>query len=136
MFFTDRNVLYKDARLLFASDSIADVLGYSPQDVVGRSCFEYFHPDEMPFARSVHGRGVHLDKAAVLSYCKLKSITGEYVTCECVFTVVYSVIVASTSLYRYNNKSHGLSIPVFLLGVTLSLFLSLFLSFPFTLSVL
>lgn len=100
-------ILYEDARLLFASDSITDVLGYSPQDVVGRSCFEYFHPDEMPFARSVHGRGVHLDKAAVLSYCKLKSITGEYVTCECVFTVVYSVIVASTSLYRYNNKSHG-----------------------------
>lgn len=101
------DVLYEDARLLFASDSITDVLGYSPQDVVGRSCFEYFHPDEMPFARSVHGRGVNLDKAAVLSYCKLKSITGEYVTCECVFTVVYSVIVASTSLYRYNNKSHG-----------------------------
>jgi hypothetical protein len=63
----------------------------------------------MPFARSVHGRGVNLDKAAVLSYCKLKSITGDYVTCECVFTVVYSVIVASTSLYTRSNKSLGLS---------------------------
>ncbi|RPB13872.1 hypothetical protein P167DRAFT_552735 [Morchella conica CCBAS932] len=97
--------LSADARLLFASDSITEVLGYNPRDIVGRSCFEYFHPDEMPFARSVHGRGVNLDKAAVLSYCKLKSITGDYVTCECVFTVVYSVIVASTSLYTRSNKS-------------------------------
>ncbi|KAI5841172.1 hypothetical protein DFP73DRAFT_138503 [Morchella snyderi] len=98
-------MIYRPVMLLFASDSITEVLGYNPRDIVGRSCFEYFHPDEMPFARSVHGRGVNLDKAAVLSYCKLKSITGDYVTCECVFTVVYSVIVASTSLYTRSNKS-------------------------------
>ncbi|KAL7276097.1 hypothetical protein RUND412_000915 [Rhizina undulata] len=102
--------LSADARMLYASDSISDVLGYNPQEVIGKSCFEYFHPDEMPFARSIHGRGVHLDKAAVLSYCKLKRRNGEYVCCECVFTVVYSVIVASTSLYRHNNKSHGRAI--------------------------
>ncbi|PWW74006.1 hypothetical protein C7212DRAFT_31147, partial [Tuber magnatum] len=100
----------KEARLVYASHSITEVLGYDCQEIVGRSCFEYFHPDERPFARSVHGRGVELDKAAVLSYCRLKTSDGNYVTCECVFTVVHSVIVASTSLYRQTSRSQGRAI--------------------------
>ncbi|KAI9851094.1 MAG: hypothetical protein M1838_004526 [Thelocarpon superellum] len=94
-----------DARLLYTSDSIIDILGYGPQEVIGRSCFDYFHPDEIPFARSVHGRGVQMDKAAVLNYCRIRSKYGHWVGCECVFTVVYDVLVASTSIYRRGMKS-------------------------------
>lgn len=94
-----------DARLLYVSSSIADILGYSPHEVIGKSCWEYFHPDEIPFARAVHGRGVQLDKAAVLNYCQIKNREGRWVGCECVFTIVYDVLVASTSVYRYGSKS-------------------------------
>ncbi|KAI9824097.1 MAG: hypothetical protein M1832_002166 [Thelocarpon impressellum] len=97
--------LSADARLLYTSDSIVDILGYGPQEVIGRSCFDYFHPEEIPFARSVHGRGVHMDKAAVLNYCRIRSKYGHWVGCECVFTVVYDVLVASTSIYRRGMKS-------------------------------
>ncbi|KAI9761098.1 MAG: hypothetical protein M4579_001250 [Chaenotheca gracillima] len=97
--------LSSQAYLLYASDSIVDILGYQPHEVIGRSCFEYFHPEEIPFARSVHGRGVRLDKAAVLSYCRIKSKFGHWVGCECAFTVVYDVLVASTSIYRRGMKS-------------------------------
>ncbi|KAL8838234.1 MAG: hypothetical protein Q9170_002224, partial [Blastenia crenularia] len=78
-----------DARLLYTSQSIVDILGYTPQEVVGKSCWEYFHPDEIPFARAVHGRGVQLDKAAVLNYCQIKNRDGRWVGCECVFTIVH-----------------------------------------------
>ena len=37
-----------DARLLYVSTSIEDILGFKPTEVVGRSCWEYFHPDEIP----------------------------------------------------------------------------------------
>lgn len=93
--------------MLYASDSIGDVLGYDPRDVVGKSCFEYFEETEISQARKSHGRGVKLDKAAMLAYCNLKRKNGSFVRCECVFTVVYSVIVACTSLYRYTDKSIG-----------------------------
>jgi PAS domain-containing protein len=96
-----------DATVLYCSDSIGDVLGHQPSDVIGKSCFEYFHPDETPFAKTAHARGVNLDRAAMLSYCNLKRTDGSYVRCECVFTVVYSVIVACTSLYQYTEKSAG-----------------------------
>ncbi|KAL2021929.1 hypothetical protein VTK56DRAFT_6348 [Thermocarpiscus australiensis] len=97
--------LTPDANILFASDSILDILGYEPDEVKGKSCFDYVHPDEVPFARSVHSRGVLLDKAAVLHYTRILSKTGRWVSCECCFTVVHNVLVASTSIYFKGEKS-------------------------------
>jgi len=62
--------LTPSATVLFASASIDDVLGYNPEDVVGKSCFDYFHPEELPFARTMHGESIQFDNAAVLSYCR------------------------------------------------------------------
>jgi len=94
-----------DANIQCASDSIFDILGYRPDEVVGKSCFDYFHPDEVPFARYQHNRGVQLEKAAVLHYARIKNRDGDWVGCECVFTVTYDVLVACTSIYRENEKS-------------------------------
>ena len=99
--------LSADARILFCSNSIIDILGYHPSEILGRSCFDYFHPDEVPFARSVHGRGVELDKAAVLFYARIRNCALEWVGCECVFTIVHNVLVASTSIYRLGIKSES-----------------------------
>ncbi len=90
---------------MYASDSIFEILGYSPEDVTGKSCFDYFHPEEIPFARGVHNRGVMMDKAAVLNYARIKNREGQWVSCECVFTVVYEVLVACTSIYR-RDEAH------------------------------
>ncbi|KAI1209876.1 uncharacterized protein F4807DRAFT_76707 [Annulohypoxylon truncatum] len=97
--------LSPDANILFASESIADILGYQPQDVQGKSCFEFFHPEEVPFARSVHSRGVLLDKAAVLHYARIMSRDGQWISCECCFTIVHDVLVACTSIYRRGERS-------------------------------
>lgn len=98
--------LTRDANVLYASDSIVDILGYAPHEILGRSCFDYFHPDEVPFARSVHERGVLLDKAAVLKYARIISRDGRWVSCECCFTIVHDVLVACTSIYRRGEKSN------------------------------
>lgn len=71
----------------------------------GRSVFDFFHPDEVPFARSIHSRGVLLDKAASLHYVRVLSVDGRWVSCECCFTVVHDVLVACTSIYRQGRKS-------------------------------
>ena len=97
-----------DARLLYVSQSIEDILGYHPNDVVGKSCWEYFHPDEIPFAQAIHGRSIQLDKAANLNYCRIKNKKGQWVACECVFTVVYDVLIGCTSVYRYGPKSQSM----------------------------
>ena len=94
-----------DARIKYVSDSVEDILGYLPPEVKGKSCWEYFHPDEVPFARAIFGRGIQLDKAAQLNYCRVKHKDGTWIGCECVFTIVYDVIVASTSIYRRSLRS-------------------------------
>ncbi|KAL2127692.1 hypothetical protein VTI74DRAFT_10307 [Chaetomium olivicolor] len=97
--------LNPDATILFASESILDILGYSPREVEGKSAFDYFHPEEVPFARSIHSRGILLDKAAVLHYARILCKSGQWVSCECCFTVVHNVLVASTSIYFKGAKS-------------------------------
>lgn len=87
------------------SESVVDILGYRPAEVQGKSCFDYFHPDEIPFARSVHSRGILLDKAAVLHYCRVRARNGMWMSCECCFTVVHDVLVACTSIYRKGERS-------------------------------
>ncbi|KAK6214037.1 hypothetical protein LQW54_004812 [Pestalotiopsis sp. IQ-011] len=97
--------LSPDANILFVSASVTEILGWDPQEVQGRSCFDYFHPDEEPWARRVHGRGVKLDKAASLHYLRVQHRNGQWVSCECCFTVVHDVLVACTSIYRIGAKS-------------------------------
>ncbi|KUI56845.1 hypothetical protein VP1G_04189 [Cytospora mali] len=97
--------LTPDCNILFVSDSITDILGWRTEEVHGRSVFDYFHPDEVPFARSVHSRGILLDKAASLHYARIVSRDGRWVSCECCFTVVHDVLVACTSIYRRGEKS-------------------------------
>ncbi|KAI0863038.1 hypothetical protein F4860DRAFT_88710 [Xylaria cubensis] len=103
-FMTIHNLSH-DANIIFASESVVDILGYQPQEIQGKSCFDYFHPDEISFARSIHKRGVLLDKAAVLHYVRMLSKDGRFVNCECCFTVVHDVLVACTSIYRRGKKS-------------------------------
>jgi len=97
--------LSDDAHILYSSDSIVDILGHTPDEVVNRSVWQFFHPDELPLARAHHSRGVRLDKAAVLSYCRLKNRQGQWVGCECCFSVVYDVLVCCTSIYRQGMQS-------------------------------
>ena len=70
--------------------------------------FNYFHPEEVPFARSIHSRGILLDKAASLHYARIVSRDGQWVSCECCFTIVHDVLVACTSIYRRNEKSESM----------------------------
>lgn len=100
--------LSPEAKILYSSDSIVDILGYTPDEVVNKSCWEFFHPEEIPYARDFHNRGVKTDKAAVLAYCQIKDSEGRWVGCECCFTIVYDVMVVCTSIYRYGMTSQSM----------------------------
>lgn len=99
--------LSPEANILYASESIVDILGFHPEDVIGKSSFDYFHPDEVPGARRIHNRGIAMDKAAVLHYARIINSNGQWVGCECVFTIVHSVIVACTSIYKGDAKNES-----------------------------
>jgi hypothetical protein len=56
-------------------------------------------------AQMVHDRSVRMDKAAVLHYARIRNREGQWVGCECVFTIVHDVLVSCTSIYRGDLKN-------------------------------
>ncbi|QIX00941.1 hypothetical protein AMS68_006458 [Peltaster fructicola] len=99
--------LTPEARLLYSSDSVIDILGYTPDELVNRSCWDFFPQQELPYARKFHQKRVVMDKAAVLVYCRVRSKSGEWIGCECCFTIVYDVMIVCTSRYRQDESSEG-----------------------------
>jgi PAS domain S-box-containing protein len=92
--------LSEEARILYSSDSIVDVLGHTPDEVVSKSTWEFFKPTDLADAKKFHQRSINMDKASVLTYCDIKNRQGDWVRCESCFSIVYNVLVACTSIYR------------------------------------
>jgi len=97
--------LSEHANILFVSDSITDILGWRSHEVQGKSCFDFFHRDEVAAAEKIRARSVLMNKAASLHYIRILSRSGVHVTCECCFSIVHDVLVACTSIYRRTAKS-------------------------------
>ena len=91
--------LTQDANLLFCSDSVTDVLGYEPPDLIGKSLFTLIHPEEKSKMAANWYAALLADSASVLVYCRLQTKQNIYVRCECVFTVVYDVTVTAVTLH-------------------------------------
>ncbi|EGE01069.1 hypothetical protein TEQG_00123 [Trichophyton equinum CBS 127.97] len=97
--------LSPDARIRYVSSAIEDILGYLPPEVLNRPIWEFFHPDELSQARTIYSRSVRHDKAAGLNYFRVRHKHGHWVACECVFTIVCDVLIASTSVYHRGKRS-------------------------------
>lgn len=103
-----------DCRILFVSDSIVDILGYQQEDVLQKSTFDYFHPDEVMTARREHKVCLERDQASTLAYVRLKDKQGHWVGCESVFSCVSDVLISATTIYRAGDRSEcrALSAPI------------------------
>ncbi|BEI90410.1 uncharacterized protein CcaverHIS019_0304800 [Cutaneotrichosporon cavernicola] len=44
----------RNAVMVYVSESIAEILGYEPYDLVGKTSYLIFHPDEIPLLREIH----------------------------------------------------------------------------------
>ncbi|KAG5301686.1 hypothetical protein I7I48_01783 [Histoplasma ohiense] len=93
------------ARVKYTSASVQDILGYTNNEVVGMSLWDFVHPLEFSFAKQIHTQSIRHDIAAGLSYFQIKHKLGHWVGVECVFNVVYDVLVASTSIYQRGLRS-------------------------------
>ena len=98
---------------MYSSDSIVDVLGHTPDEVVGKKTWDFFKPSDLDAAQIFHKRSYEMDKASVLVYCDIKNRDGHWVRCECAFSVVYDVIVACTSIYRETAATASMCICIF-----------------------
>ncbi|KAH8555890.1 hypothetical protein BGW37DRAFT_151780 [Umbelopsis sp. PMI_123] len=95
-----------ECTILYASDSVTDVLGYSPDDVVGRSAFEFLHPDEIPTIRRLNMERMQAQEVSALTYCRYKRSDGQYADVEAIFHYCYDVIILATFRRRPETDRH------------------------------
>ncbi|KAF9465271.1 hypothetical protein BDZ94DRAFT_1214751 [Collybia nuda] len=98
------------AKWLFLTESVSDLLGYEPRELVGRPSLELVHPDEYTRTKQLHFDTISQDKAAVLVYLRMKHKNPHqgYVLCGIVTplrTVVHNVLVGSVSFASPGAKA-------------------------------
>jgi len=97
----------ENARWLFLTPSVSDLLGYESRELIGRPALELVHPEEYPKVKQMHYDTIRQDKAAVLAYLRMKHkdpIKG-YILCSISRTVVYNVLVGSVSYAERGAKA-------------------------------
>ncbi|KAF8885703.1 hypothetical protein CPB84DRAFT_1685300, partial [Gymnopilus junonius] len=105
----------QEARWLFMTDSVSDLLGFEPGELIGQPSLDLVHPDEFPRVRQIHYDTIQQDKAAVLVYLRMrhKDPFRGYVLCGVVGkknrTVVHNVLVGSVSFANPAKALHNAS---------------------------
>ncbi|KAL1745796.1 hypothetical protein HDZ31DRAFT_81675 [Schizophyllum fasciatum] len=94
------------AKWIYMTDSVTDLLGWEPRELVGRPSLELVHPDEFSRVRKLHYDTITEDKAAVLAYLRMrhKDPYKGYVLCGISRTVVHNVLMGSVSFARPGPK--------------------------------
>ncbi|KAM4711537.1 basic helix-loop-helix ARNT-like protein 1 [Anableps anableps] len=71
-----------DGKFTFVDQQATTVIGYLPQEVLGTSCYEYFHQDDLQHMAGKH-RQVLRSKEKIETQCyKFKTKHGSYVTLQ------------------------------------------------------
>ena len=67
---------------LYTSPSIERVLGYKPEEMIGRSGFELLHPDDRPFLSSLFAQAIQIPGTTVTKELRCRHKDGTWRTLE------------------------------------------------------
>ncbi|SJL07801.1 uncharacterized protein ARMOST_11153 [Armillaria ostoyae] len=97
----------QEAKWLYMTDSVVELLGYEPHELYGHPSLELVHPDEVNRVRKLHHDTIKADKAAVLVYLRMKHKDPYkgYVLCGVVSRLSILQIRCFVSNF---TRSHGL----------------------------
>lgn len=67
-----------DGTIIYKSPSLASVMGYEPSEVVGRNCFEFFHPEEREALRQGLSRIIENPGASQVTELRYRHKSGAW----------------------------------------------------------
>ncbi len=70
-----------DGTYTFASPASRRLLGYEPEELVGRSAYDFFHPEDKPMVRESHDGLLEMPDVATVEY-RIRKKNGDYIRCE------------------------------------------------------
>lgn len=75
-------ILERDGITRYASPLVERILGYKPEDLVGKNAFEYVHPEDRPGALAKFGNTIREPGIAVPIELRIKHLNGSWVYFE------------------------------------------------------
>lgn len=97
--------LSPEAKMLYLSPSLTEVLGFEPGDVLGTSSFDWMHPEEVETVKQLHYDTIREDKAAAVAYLRVKNQEDQYVPCVIQRSMVYNALIGSISFAKPGAKA-------------------------------
>ncbi|HEY1405240.1 MAG TPA: PAS domain S-box protein, partial [Spirochaetota bacterium] len=76
-------------RYTFLSDQYRDVLGFAPEELIGKNAYELMHPDDIDTATAKHDKA-KLEQGSSVDVWRIKNKEGTYRPFECHATVYIS----------------------------------------------
>ncbi|HJZ35490.1 MAG TPA: PAS domain S-box protein [Solirubrobacterales bacterium] len=76
-----------DGRYIYASAGTRDLVGYEPEELIGRSGFEFIHPGDLDDLRSAHASLVETTDRVEIRY-RHRRKDGTYAECEAVVRTI------------------------------------------------
>ncbi|KAI0333724.1 hypothetical protein GY45DRAFT_232255 [Cubamyces sp. BRFM 1775] len=97
----------QDANWVYCSESVYDLLGYEPHELIGTPSLNLVHPDEFSEVKELHYTTISQDQAAVLAYLRMKHKDPYkgYILCGISRTVCQNVLVGSVSFAAPGPKA-------------------------------
>ncbi|KAI8140161.1 hypothetical protein BJV82DRAFT_671931 [Fennellomyces sp. T-0311] len=94
------------AKFIYVSESVTEVIGWSPEEMVGKGAYEFFHPAEMGALTRVHSANVMNEKMSSMVAYRTLHKDGHYVMVETLVHYCYDVLMCTNYLYDPMDVGH------------------------------
>jgi PAS domain S-box-containing protein len=90
------------ANFLWLSPSVQDVLGYAPEELIGRPTYDFIFPEDIPLTKVTHKENLKNDLVASQIVLRYIGKGGRIVPCVAVFGLCYDFIFNCSTLVDPN----------------------------------
>ncbi|KAG2198836.1 hypothetical protein INT47_000752 [Mucor saturninus] len=96
----------QEARLMYVSESITDLTGWEPEQVIGVGGYDFFHPTDHAALRKVHVSNVINEKMSSMVSYRFKCRNGSYVPIETIVHYCHDVLITCNFMYDPQSTDH------------------------------
>lgn len=84
-----------EAKFVFVSESVTEVLGYKPEELIGQGGYSLIHPLELKAINLIHSINVKNQKMSSITAYRTKHKDGHYITIDSVVHYCYDSLVCT-----------------------------------------